>query len=561
MKSKLLKAAITLFICLMLLPAVFAGGQKESKKKQAATQKTATQQPAVKQRIRFDVGFTTEEAIATLIPDESWQYVEMGCVFWPLVYDQLWIMGPAPDYKPIPMLAKSWETKDHQTWIFHLRENAKFHDGVPVTAEDVAFTLKYMPKSDPAWEFPDTNCKEIKVIDDHTIQFTLKEVHGGSYPPVYWTPILPKHIWEKYKDDMHSFNNAEAIGSGPFKLKEFKSGQYIWLVKNNDYWGEKPNVDDVVLKTYGSTESEYAALKTGEIDMIGYNGIAPLAIKGFKGAKGITTRIDSGITIDWLSFNLHKKNAIADLNVRKAIMYGINVNRIIAIAFLGYADPSDSFMYKELADHNPNLNQYKYNPDKAKKILSDAGYKDTDGNGILIDPKTGKDMSFELLGPSDWTREVKTMHLIKEQLKSIGINIKLKVVDLDTFYDFWYAPNDDKFDIAIGNEEPGPNANWIWEFARSWDNGGEGWNCAYYNSKEFDTYLDAMTSEIDVQKRREDLFKMQSILNNDLPYGFLLRYEAINPIRTDKFTGFVSTMGGVSTWINPWSYFKVRPVK
>ncbi len=555
MKRRVVVILAVVLIWLLLLPAVFAGGQKE-KGKAAPEKKTA-----VHKRVKFSAGFRMEEAIDSLAPNENWQYVEMGCIFWPLVYDQLWIMGPAPDYKPIPMLAESWETKDHQTWIFHLRKNAKFHDGSPVTAEDVAFTVKYLPKNNPAWQFPDVDCKEIKVIDKYTVQFTLNSVLGGKYPMGYWLPILPKHVWEKYKDNWEGYDNAEAIGSGPFKLKEFKPGQYIWLVKNEDYWGEKPNVDDVILKTYGSAEAEYAALKTGEIDMIGYNGIGPFALKNFKGAKNVTIKIDPGITIVWLTFNLHKKNAITDLNVRKAIMYGINIDRITKMVLLGYADPADSFMYRELPEHNPNLNQYAYDVNKAKKLLSDAGYKDTDGNGILNDPKTGNDLSFEFLGTSEWTGDVRTMHLIKEQLKEIGIDIKLKVVDLDTFYDFWYTPNEDKFDIALGNEEPGPHADWIWEFARSWDNGGEGWNCAYYNNPEFDKLLDAMTSEPDIEKRKQELFKMQEILNRDLPYGFLFRRKAINPLRTDKFTGFVSTMGGVSTWINPWTYFKVRPVE
>jgi len=80
-------------------------------------------------------------------------------------------------------------------------------------------------------------------------------------------------------------------------------------------------------------------------------------------------------------------------------------------------------------------------------------------------------------------------------------------------------------------------------------------------SSEFDEYLDDMAQQSDMEARKADLYKMQEILSNDLPYGFLVRYRALNPIRTDKFTGYTSTMGGVSTWINPWSYFNVEPVK
>jgi len=161
--------------------------------------------------------------------------------------------------------------------------------------------------------------------------------------------------------------------------------------------------------------------------------------------------------------------------------------------------------------------------------------------------------------PSDWTDEVKTVKMIKEQLKDIGIDISMKVVDLDTYYEFIYAPTEDKFDISLGEEEPGPHANWMWEFCRSWDGGGEGWNQAYYNNPDFDALLDKMNAESDLKKRKEFLFEMQRIMAEDLPYGVFLRPDLINPVRTDRFEGYVETMGGVSTWINPWTYFDIRP--
>jgi len=130
------KKGIVLLLLVFFLTGslVFAGGSKDGSNTADSGQK-----------VSFNVGFTIEEAIDTLMPDESWQYVEMGCIFWPLVYDQLWIMGPAPDYKPLPMLAESWETEDNQTWVFHLRKNAEFHDGVAVTAADVEFSLQQIP--------------------------------------------------------------------------------------------------------------------------------------------------------------------------------------------------------------------------------------------------------------------------------------------------------------------------------------------------------------------------------------------------------------------------------
>ncbi|MDM8525950.1 peptide ABC transporter substrate-binding protein [Desulfococcaceae bacterium HSG8] len=510
---------------------------------------------------KLNVGFTTEMAIDNLVCGEDWQYSEMGAMLWPLIYDQLWAIGPAPEYKPVPRLATGWETKDNKTWTFHLNKNSKFHDGKPVTAKDVAFTLEYLPKSSPSWLIPDKDCESIEVTDDHTLRFTLKKKHGGTYPPAFWFPILPAHIWEPHKDDMLSFKNEKAVGSGPFKLKAFKPEQYAWFEAYKDYYGEKAGMDEVVFKCYGSEDAMIMAMKNDEIDMFGYNGCPVLASDEFKQNKRYRINVSPGIEIAWLIFNLHKETPLLDLNLRKAIMHGIDVKKIKMMIYRGYAQPADSFIYTELPGYNPNLPPYNYDPATAMKILDDAGYKDTDKDEIRNDPKTGKNLSFEFMVPSDWSDKVKTVSLIKELLKKVGIDISMKVVDLDTYYDFSYAPKDDKFDITIGAEEPGPNANWVWEFCRSYEGGGEGWNSAYYNNPGFDALLDKMLAEADMTKRNNYLRQMQKIIAHDLPYGFLFRRDVIDPLKTDKFEGFVPTMGGVSTWINPWTYFKVRVKK
>lgn len=519
---------------------------------------------AFAKKSRLSVGFTTEEALENLQTGEAWQYTEMGAVFWPLVYDQLWIMGPAPDYEPLPMIVERWETDDYQTWRFYLVKNAKFHDGKPVTAEDVAFTLWYLPKSNPAWNYPDNDIEEkksIKIIDDYTVEFTLAAKWPGKYPPASWMPILPKHIWMPHKRKLVNFENKKCIGSGPFKLKKFKGGDYIWMVKNKKYWGEVPAVDEVVFKSYGSQDAINMALKKGQIEFIGYNGSSPLSVEDFKKEENIDVAISPGIALVWLGFNLHKENAIQDKLVRQAIMYGIDRDRLIQMVYLGYAKPADSFIYPELSTYNPNLPKFAYNPDKARQMLEQAGYLDKDGDGILNDKKRGQNMSFEFLVPSAWPDEVKLAKVIKEQIKDIGIEIKLKVVDLDTYYEFIYTPKEDKFDISISSEEPGPNGSWIWEFARGYHHGGAGWNQAYYDNPEFDKTLDAMNAESDPEKQKALTLKLQEIIAEDLPYAMLVRPDLISPYRTDKFEGHVETMGGLSTWINAWTYFKVRPKK
>jgi len=518
---------------------------------------TPPEEEEIKYGGRLNVGWRPAYGMETLICDSTWQYTAMGCMFWQLIYDQLWIMGPAPDYEVLPMLATSWESEDGKTWTFHLREDAVFHDGVPVTAEDVAFTIWHLPRADPTWSFPDCMCESYPtVIDDYTVQFTLETTLGGTYPPCYWVPMFPKHIWEPYKGDMTSFTNDEAIGSGPFKLREFKPAEYIWFVANEDYWGERPYVDEVVFRVYGSDDALYMALEIGEIDMDGYDGCSALVVDSFKEGENTDVIVSPGIGVEWLSFNLHKDGPLQDLNVRKAIMHGIDKDRLIGVVSWGYAERVDSFVYPELADHNPNLPQYDYDPDLANKILDDAGYIDTDGDGIRNDPATVGNLAFGLIVASDWIDEVKMSTLIVEQLKDIGIDIIMKALDDSTFYSYIYAPNSDLYDIGFMEEEPGPYADWVWQFCRSWEIGS--WNTAYYVNPEFDEVLDKYLAEGDAAKRREYLYEMQMMLAEDLPYGFMVRPDIMNPVNTGKFEGYVATMGGISTWINPWTYYKVH---
>jgi len=513
-------------------------------------------------KIRLNVGWGTDQ-MAENLQTGSFAVNSMGSIFWPLVYDQLWVMGPAPDYDPLPALATHWETDDYQTWRFYLRKDAKFHDGTPVTAEDVAFTLWALPR-DPQWAFPsnDIDAKaDIKVIDKYTVEFKMTYPWTGKYPPADWMPILPKHIWKAHRGrKIARFSNDEAIGSGPFKLKEFKAARYVWLVKNEDWWGEKPYADEIVFKAYGTTDAMRMAMKRGEYEFFGYGGTTPMSAKSFGKMENVDLRISPGIALVWLTFNLHKDTAVKDKVVRKAFMHAIDRDRIFKIVYLGYAEPADSFIYTESDEYNPNLPKYEYNPELAKKMLSEAGYKDTDGDGILNDKK-GQNIVLEFMVPSEWSDEVKMVKLIKEQVQEVGIGIKEKILDYNTYLEFAYTPKEDQFDVTVSSEEPGPNGSWMWEYVRSLEGGGRGWNQSAYANPEMDDVMIKYLSEADLDKRKAYAFKLQEIMAEDLPCAVLARPKVINPYRTDKFEGHVETMGGFSNWINWWTYLKIKPKK
>ena len=510
---------------------------------------------------RIVSGWLADETMDNLRCTDNWLYNTMSMMFVNMIYDQLWMMGPAPAYDPKPWLADKWETTDGKTWRFHLRKDARFHDGKPVTAEDVAFTMEYLTKSVPAFQWHGSVIVpgSAKAVDTHTVEFTLPTPLGGKYPAGFWIPILPKHLFEPFKDKITEFANEGAIGSGPFRLKEFKPGEYMWFVANKDYWGDIPTAKEMVWRSYGSPDAQALAMKRGDIQMFGYGGTSITVAKSLEKNKNIKVIVSPSQEIIYLVFNLHKKGPIQNINVRKAIMHGIDRQSIVDLVLRGNAELVDSIIYPEMENHNPNLTQYTYDPGKAKGLLDKEGYTDSDGNGLRNDPATKADLAFDVLVSSADTASVRAMQMIAEQLEKIGIQIRLKPHDESTASALLYKPTEDAWDMGItGGLEPGPYGDWAWESARSYEGGGEGWNAAYYNNPEFDRTLDEFLGERNLDRRRELVYTLQRMWADDLPYGFLWRPQTFDPVRTDKAEGFVTTMGGVANWFNPWSYYQLR---
>ena len=130
-------------------------------------------------------------------------------------------------------------------------------------------------------------------------------------------------------------------------------------------------------------------------------------------------------------------------------------------------------------------------------------------------------------------------------------------MDNVTYYELAYAPEDDEFDLTWEEFDAGPNYDWIWDYFYSYEGGGEGWNASYYNNPDFDELVDTMRAEIDPDQRRQYLLEIQRVLVDELPKGIMFRGPMLDPVNT-RLEGYVNFMGGISSWINPWTYLKVR---
>lgn len=548
----------TLIIMLLLLiPALaFSRGGKEEAKEEAKTEKPAAAAAEEKGGGRMTIGCTGP--LNTLSLDVGSMYSNWGCLYYMLVYDNLMKFSKPPNYYEFtPELARSYDlAEDRMSYVLHIAEGAQWHDGKPITAEDVKFSMEQL-WSLSAWADAEVDYESIEIIDDHTLQVSSNLKVSGANPPPYWAwdPVVPKHILEPHVDEIESWPNEEAIGSGPFKLKEFQPGEFMWLVKNEDYWGEKPYLDEIVFRYYGNIDTMIMALRKGDIDVISDENIPPHLVDDLEKDPNIEVEVVPGLILTWISYNLHKEGPLQDVNVRRAIQYAIDRDRIVDMAYQGYAEKYNSWLYEEDPLYNKNLPKFEYDPARANKILDDAGYRDTDGNGLRNDPKTGEDLFFELLAASESVYEVKTATLIAEMLPEIGIEVDFQTTDYDTFWELVYYPQEDAYDMAISDEEPAPApyADWIWAEASSWDELGEEWNSSYYSNPELDQLIYDLSEAGSMEERREIVYEMQEIMARDLPYGFLVRPEFISAYRTDRITGWLNQIGGPVSWMNDWS--------
>jgi len=509
---------------------------------------------------RLNIGFTAE--MNSLNMDCSTRYTDWGCLFHFAVYDAFDRLNLPPDYyKFNPGIVQSYEVSDDRlTWTLHLVENARWHDGEPVTAEDVKFTCDHLV-SLPDWADIDVCFDHVDVIDDYTVKVVNTRPITTTHSPIWWwDSIIPKHIFELYKADVEQYPNEEAIGSGPFKLKEYKTGEYMWLVVNEDYWGERPYIDEVVFKMYSTLESMLMALERGEIDALADTGLPFSLIEDFEAKPDIEVEVLPGIAFYDLSFNLHKDTSLRDKSVRKAIAYSIDRDRLIDMVFMGYGVKHDSWIYAEDPMHNPNLPQYDYDPDKANEILDEGEYIDSDADGIRNDPVTGKNLAFELLCSADDTNAVKTVTLIKEMLPDIGINVDIITTDYNTYASTIFDPEADAYEVGVFGADPSPSpyGDWVWLEATGWGSGGEWWNPSYWDNPRFNELVPLMLAAESMEERKKYLYEMQELMSEELPYVFMLRPEHIAVYRTDKFEGWVNQIGGPVSWFNAWSILEVH---
>lgn len=422
----------------------------------------------------------------------------------PLRYDE--------DWNPQPYLAKSWDVaEDGLSITLNLVEGAVFHDGQPITSEDVAFSVKTIQENHPfktmfapvtAVETPDAQTAVIRLSKPHPALMLAMSSQ--------LMPIIPKHVYGDGQDPKtHPQNSENVVGSGPFKLVEFKRDQHIILERFDDFFMEgRPYLDKLVMRIIKDPSARAIGLENGEIHLSTFEAVAR-DVKRLQAVESLTATADGYAAIgaiDWLAFNTASGNT-ADVKVRQAIAYAIDKNFILKAIHLGLAEDASTGIHPGSPLYESGVEQYAFDIDKANEILDDAGYARGDN-----------DMRFGLSVDFGWPEMKPKAEYLKAALKKVGIDVTVRSSpdfptwakrvsnhDFDMTWDTVFNWGDPVIGVHRTYQSSNIKPGVIWSNTQS------------YKNDRVDELLEMAGVESDPAKRAELYSEFQKITADELP--------------------------------------------
>jgi peptide/nickel transport system substrate-binding protein len=473
--------------------------------------------------VRGDIGDASN--LIPLLASDSPSHNIAGMVYNGLVkYDK--------DMKTIGDLAESWDVSASGLVItFHLRKGVKWHDGQPFTADDVLYTYQVTvdPKTPTAYAGDFMKVKKAEVLDAYTFRITYDKPFAPAL--ISWgNAILPRHLLFG-KDITKSALSRHPIGTGPYKFKEWIAGQKIVLVSNTDYFEGRPYIDGYITRIIPDTATMFLELRAQGISMM---DLTPLQYTRQTENNLFKENFHKyrylGFKYVYLGYNL-KNPLFTDKRVRQAISYAINKEEIISGVLLGLGKPATGPYKPGTWAYNGNVKIYNYNPQKARQLLGEAGWRDTKGNGIL--EKDGKPFVFEIVTNQGNDTRQKCAEIIQRQLKEVGITVKIRILEWAAFVNDFITKR--RFDAVIlgWSISLDPDAYDVWHSSKT---APEQMNFMSYNNPEADEMMEKGRSTFNQSQRKKYYDRFQEILAEDQPYTFLYVPEELIII-SNRFRG------------------------
>ena len=459
-----------------------------------------------------------------------------------MIYDGL--VKADKDLNFVGAMAESWEfSPDCLELTWKLKRNIKWHDGHPFTADDVLFTYQAMinPKTPTAYKEDFLAVKSAEVIDPYTVR--LRYARPLAKAVQSWSMwMLPKHLLENYVADgklKESPENSRPVGTGPYRFQEWKSGEKVVLVSNNEYYEGRPYLGRIVYRVIPNQGTIFLELKAKGVDLASLTAIQyarqteyPAFRKAFRKYRYPSS------AYTYFGFNL-KDPRFADRRVRQAFAHAIDKQELMEGVLMGLAREATGPIRPGSWAYTNKVTRYDYSPEKAKALLAEAGWKDN-GDGVLRD-KDGKAFSFTIRTNQGNEERKKVAEILQQRLAAIGVKTEIQVIEWASFIKEFIKKK--RFEAVVLGWGIGtdPDQYGVWHSSQM---GPDQLNQISYANPEVDRLLEEGRASCHQQERIKYYHRFQEVLAEDQPLVFLYFRDAL-PVVSSRVQGIQPAPSGI----------------
>lgn len=500
------------------------------------------------------IGFSQEPTV--LNPHMPHIEVDEGIHF--NLFDPLFMVGPDGEFYPalareVPTVENGGVSADGLNWRVKLRDDVKWHDGTPFTAKDVKFTLEL--QADPDFRalrrVGHELVRNVQIVNDHELTWEMAEPFAPYHSILSWTFMTPEHILGQAEDPNTSDFNNNPVGTGAFTFVERVPGNYIKIAGNPDYWGEGPHLETVIFRYIPDMTVLYTQFRTGDIDVIGLQGVQPDRYEQAKKLDGKVIVVAPGASVECIGFNLGRPQ-FKERAVRLALAHALDKQTIIDALYYGIPTPTETFLASQSYYYNGDLPTREYSLEKAAQILDEAGWvPGSDG----VRAKDGVRLAFSMSTTAGNSVREQAQQFIQQSFAEIGVEMEIKNLPPAVMWgDYWMQSEYDTVMVgATFTTGPDPDSSNFIASGSINVQGGTGENTWQYSNPEVDALLEKGGKTFVAEERREIYRKVSELVYEDIPFVPIFQYANLRGHKANM-EGFQPNVNvRIETWnVNQW---------
>jgi peptide/nickel transport system substrate-binding protein len=473
------------------------------------------------------------------------------------------------ELRPYLAIARPEISEDKLEYTFKIRPDAHFQDGRPLTGEDVLFSIKAIKcplVNAPFRRVYYESIVNAELLDPSTIRFKAREPYFLNENVLGGMDVLPRHYYDpegqlkevtvtelagnyaKHEEQVRKFAqhfnqnySRNPMGSGPYKFKSWSTGQEVVLERDPNYWGNgKAGIDQVYIdvrksRVINNVDAALVNLKAGNLDMMGLQPLQYLRqTSGARFEKDYEKYIYSTPSYTYVGWN-NANPIFQDMRVRQAMTYFTNREQMVKTILFDLGQVVDGPVYRFRPEYDENLYSYPYDPQKALALLGEAGWKDTDGDGVLDKEIDGQRTPFRFEIKFNSGNDIRkgVALALQDEFRKHGIDANVRALDWTIFLD---DVRNHKFDAVIlgwAMSVTDPDDYQVWHSSQAENKGS---NMISYKNPRVDAILEENRRTFDANKRIELYHQFQRILNVEQPYTFLFIQKAVSVV-SRRFQG------------------------